>query len=225
MPEDEKDKTNVTPGETPAEPPAGETPAAGRTAAELQVELERTARALKEANKEAASRRKRLEELEAKEAERENASKTELEKAQARTAELERELTAKEQMAQDRAIRAEIRIQAASMGFNDPDDAYRADVLAAVTVGEDGEVTGVKDALAKLAKDKPYLLGRQRPAAPSADAGTGNLPERGGEVLTAGEMAVLQSAQAMGYHIDPKKVAERKAATRLVTTRRDKDEE
>jgi hypothetical protein len=221
------DKTpNVTPpGETPeVTPSASETPAAGKTAAELQAELDRTARALKEANKEAATRRKRLDELEAAETERANASKTELEKAQARTAELENQLKASQMQAQERAIRAEIRVQAASMGFVDPDDAYRADVLAAITVGEDGEVGGVKDALKQLAKDKPYLLGSRKPAAPSADAGAGNMPERGGEVLTPGELAAVQSAQAMGYHIDTKKVAERKAASRLVTMRRDNEE-
>lgn len=220
------DETPITTptDETPVTPAASETPAAGKTMAELQAEVERMSKALKEANREAASRRKRLDELEAKETERENANKTELEKAQAKAVELENQLKAKDQLAQERAIRAEIRIQAASMGFVDPDDAYRADVLAELTVGEDGEVTGVKDALKKLAKDKPYLLGKAKPPAPSGDAGAGNPPERGGEVLTAGEMAVVQTAQAYGYTIDPKKVAERKAATRVVSSRQANEE-
>lgn len=219
------DNTTQPPVETTDAPPASETPAQGPSVEDLQAELARTAKALKDANREAASRRKRLEELEAAEAERENASKTELEKAQARATELEGQLKAREQQAQERAIKSEIRIKAVSMGFNDPDDAYRSDVLAAVEVGEDGEVKGVKEALEQLAKDKPYLLGRQKPIPPSADGGAGNPPERGGEVLTPGEMSVLNAAQASGYHVDPKKVAERKAATRIVSALRPKKDE
>lgn len=218
MPDEDK---AIQEGVTPEPQDAGEKPAAeaGKSAAELQAELDRTAKALKEANKEAASRRKRLDELEAAEKKRADESKTELEKAQARATELEGQLTAQQQAAQERAIKAEIRLQAASMGFNDPDDAYRADVLAAVTVGEDGEVSGVKDALAQLAKDKPYLVGKARSAAPSTEAGVGNLPERGGAVLTPGEQTIVGIAQDYGYHIDPKKIAERKAQARLVAAR------
>ena len=85
----------VTPGETPApktETVEGNDPEPkGLTPDELRAENEKLAKALKEANKEAAGRRKRLEELEKSEQERLEASKTELQKAQDRAAQLEAE--------------------------------------------------------------------------------------------------------------------------------------
>jgi hypothetical protein len=59
--------------------------------AKQQEELERTRTALKAANKEAADRRKRLDELEAAEAKRKEAEMTETEKTQARIKQLEAE--------------------------------------------------------------------------------------------------------------------------------------
>jgi hypothetical protein len=83
-------------GATPAEPtPAPQQTAqpaaiAGtRSAEEIAAELERTRAALKEANKADASKRKRLEELEAAEAERQKAAMTDAERTQARIKELE----------------------------------------------------------------------------------------------------------------------------------------
>lgn len=61
---------------------------------ELKAEYERTAKALKEANKEAASRRKKLEEFESKEEERKRSEMTELEKAKADLAKYQSELEA-----------------------------------------------------------------------------------------------------------------------------------
>jgi hypothetical protein len=58
---------------------------------ETQKELEKTREALKKANKEAADRRKRLEELEAAEAKRNQDAMSETEKAQARIQQLETE--------------------------------------------------------------------------------------------------------------------------------------
>ena len=59
-----------------------ETPAPEMDAAALKAELERVQKALKEANKEAAGRRKRLEELEQAERERADAHMSQLEKLQ-----------------------------------------------------------------------------------------------------------------------------------------------
>ena len=70
----------------PTPEPASETPA------ELKARMETMAKALKEANAEAAARRKRLEELEAAEAKRNEAQMSELDKANKRATELEAKL-------------------------------------------------------------------------------------------------------------------------------------
>ena len=81
---------------TPAETPAPEQPekkaaeiASDPKAAELEAELDKVRKALKDANKEAADRRKRLEELEKAEQERLQSQMSEQEKMQARLKELE----------------------------------------------------------------------------------------------------------------------------------------
>lgn len=78
-------------GEMPASEQAGEQPAA--TVESLQAELERVQKALHDANKEAASRRKKLDEFEQAEQKRKEAEMTELEKAQAALKEKETELS------------------------------------------------------------------------------------------------------------------------------------
>ena len=62
-----------------------------------------------------------------------------------------------EEMASVR-IRHAVEILAAEMGFQSPGDAFGLADLAGVKISEDGEVRGVKEALEKLVKDKPYLL-------------------------------------------------------------------
>lgn len=68
-----------------------------------RAEFEKLQAALKEANREAAARRKRLEELEAAEAKRKEAEMTETEKAQKRAQELEAKLKAYELTEMQRA--------------------------------------------------------------------------------------------------------------------------
>lgn len=75
--------------EEPKEPEKTEAKADTPAKSETELELERTRDALKKANKEAAERRKRLEELEAKEKQRAEAEMTEAEKMQTRLKELE----------------------------------------------------------------------------------------------------------------------------------------
>lgn len=191
---------------------------------DLQAQLKSLQNELRHAKSQNTTQGKRLSELEDEAKKRTDAEKTDLERAQGRVTELERQIELGKTQAQERAIKAEIRAVAAALGFNDPDDAYRADVLAAVEFGEDGEVKGAKEAIAKLAQEKPYLVGRPRTALPTADAGVGNQPASGGEVLTRGEQMVVSAAQAMGYTIDPKKVAQRKAQARVVTGRPGQEE-
>lgn len=75
------DELQNQPGEMPNQPPASE-PAA-ETVAISKAEFDKLQAALKEANREAASRRKRLDELEQAEAKRKEAEMTEAQKLQA----------------------------------------------------------------------------------------------------------------------------------------------
>lgn len=102
MPEEtEKVEMTEVKAETPPAEPKAETKVdtpAKASDSETQAELEKTREALKKANKESAERRKRLEELEAKEKERELAAMSETEKLQARLKELETQAAEKDQL-------------------------------------------------------------------------------------------------------------------------------
>jgi len=148
-------------GETaPESDPEGETGGDGdeETVAGLQAVLGRVQAALKKANREAASRRKKLDKFEAEEETRRKADLSELEKAQedlaAAKAERERLATV---MERDR-IRYAVEMAAAGLEFQSPADAFNLADLSSVEVTEDGEVTGVAEALKALAKEKPYLI-------------------------------------------------------------------
>ena len=60
--------------------------------------------------------------------------------------------------ANERLIAAEIRVQAAALGFVDADDAIRLLARDNVKVSDKGDVTGVKEALEALAQAKPHLV-------------------------------------------------------------------
>jgi chromosome segregation ATPase len=124
--------------------------------------------------------KKRLQELEAAEEERANAElsekqrlEKELEKAQQAAEKAAADLQTREQQFNERLIRAEVRAAAAGMQFANPEDAYHLADLSEVAVGEDGEIKGVKKALDKLVKDKPYLLSTEAERSPGT-------PPRGG---------------------------------------------
>lgn len=143
-------------------------------------------------------------------AEHEEAQKTELQKLQDKADKLEREKQASEAGYRDRLLRAEVRIQAAQMGFRNPDDAYRLADLQGLEIDDDGNAAGVKEALDKLVQDRPYLLdvdesGKPRP--PITDGREGNPPSR--DTIPDSVQAGVEAAQQYGYTVDPKKVAER----------------
>ena len=76
--------------------------------------------------------------------------------------------------ADDRLIRAEIRNAGSQLGLIDSDAAFALMDKSAVGVGDDGSVYGVRESLAELLKDKPYLASR-----PSGSTGrTGNFPRQ-----------------------------------------------
>jgi len=154
----------------------------------------------------------------AKVTEFEDAQKSELEKAQEKAEAMRRDRDALAAKVNDKLIKAEIRMQAAQLGFTNPEDAYHLADIAGLEVDEDGNVKGAAEALQELAKNKPYLLKPegQRPAPPKTDAGVGNAPA-GGEALTAGEQSLIQLAANSGYAVDPERIRQFKANTRLVT--------
>lgn len=119
-----------------------------------------------------------------------DAELSEKEKLEKRIQELEDAATEAQQQAQSREleineklIKAEVRLVAGTMGFSTPDDAYALAGLADVSVEEDGSVKGVKKALEKLAKDKPYLLD-------GGDKQSLGTPPRGRKSQAPGEQVV-----------------------------------
>ena len=104
-----------------------------------------------------------------------NASKTEQEKA----IDAARKEGASEasQRANERLIRAEAKVLAATAKFRDPSDviAQLGSQLTAIEVDDEGEVDSkaLKALVDKLAKDKPYLVNSGDGTASASDAGIG----------------------------------------------------
>ena len=110
MAEDKQVETTNTATDVVVETPEKTT---AETVAVSKAEFDKMQAALKEANKEAASRRKRLEELEAQEAQRKEAAMTETEKATKRAAELEAKLKAYERTEAQRKVAEKVGLPAA----------------------------------------------------------------------------------------------------------------
>jgi len=92
--------------------------------------------------------------------ERADAEKTELEKAREAAAKAEEERKRALDAANQRLIRAEVKVVATELGIVDPDAAYALMDRSEVSVVEDGSVQGVREALEALLKAKPYLKGQ-----------------------------------------------------------------
>lgn len=166
MPEEKK-----TEGEKPN--PEVEQDITKLTPEQIQTELERTRLALKAANQEAASRRKKLEAFEEAEKKKADAEKSELEKAQAKAAQLEKDLANQREASQKQTIRHTVEMAAAKMEFYDPADAVALADLSGVEIDDDGKVKGVDEALKALAKAKPHLIKTEQPGGgkpPKTDA-------------------------------------------------------
>ena len=134
--------------------PAGETPAPaptpGTDPAELAAELERTRAALKAANAESAARRKKLEAFEA--------FNEELDRVKAELAAAKADSEQIRANAKATAIRYAIEAAAGELHFMDNADAITLADLSAVTVADNGTVTGAAEAVKALADKRPYLL-------------------------------------------------------------------
>lgn len=137
-------------------------------------ELERTRAALKKANAEAATNRKRLEALEKAEEDRNLANASELEKAQLAAKKADEKAEAALKTANDRLLRAAFIAEAAKHGAKIPADAYALAIAdgAQVSIDDKGEALGVAEAVKALV-DAGRLPMSGRPGAPGLDAGAG----------------------------------------------------
>lgn len=95
----------------------------------------------------------------------EEASKSELQKAQERAAELEKRIEAEAAMRKEMAVSHEIAIQSGKLGIVDGDVAYKLLDKEAIEFDDNGKPKNIEDLLKKLVQDKPYLLGGNKPGA------------------------------------------------------------
>jgi hypothetical protein len=79
------------------------------------------------------------------------------------------------------ALRQAVVLSAARAGVTDPDDAWRLADLKAVGLDDDGNVTGVEEAIAELVKAKPYLVQAKAAPKPGATNPAGPGGETGGD--------------------------------------------
>ena len=99
---------------------------------QILAELERTRAALKAANKEAAERRKKLEEIESTEAKRKESELTEVQRAAKRAEEAEASLKQTKERYRTNAIRNEIKLYAQNAGFVDRVDHIQIEITLTV---------------------------------------------------------------------------------------------
>ena len=154
MDEDNEKEAPVeeTPPETPVPHVSGGPPAETPTAdpAALAAELEKTRAALKAANAESAARRKKLEAYEV--------FNEELDRVKAELAAAKADSEQIRANAKATAIRYAIEAAAGELHFMDNADAITLADLSAVTVADNGTVTGAAEAVKALADKRPYLL-------------------------------------------------------------------
>ena len=175
----------LKPGETPEPTETPETPVA-QTPEEMRAELERTRKALKDANREAADRRKKLDAFEAAEKKRADAELSEVERLKKDVGERDNSLTAAQQELRTERLSHAVELTALAMDFHDPDDALALLDTSAIEFDDAGRPNraSIKKALEALAKAKPHLVakadtrsrdgsppGRQGAPRPKPDAG------------------------------------------------------
>lgn len=151
--------TDQATGETPTTPtPAPET--AAETVSITKAEWEKVQSALKEANKEAASRRKRLEELESADKAKKDAEMSELEKLQKKYQEAESKAAKLEREAHQRDVAAKVGLPAA----------FASRIQGETPEDMETDAKALLDAMPKPAPTKPNPL---NPTNPGANAGQG----------------------------------------------------
>jgi hypothetical protein len=131
----------------------------------------------------------KLDELEA-------ANASEIEKAIKRAEDAEARAKAASERATESARRAAVVAQATKAGAVDPDAVLALLPKDSVTVGDDGQVTGVEDAIKALLESKPYLVGSTASAGAtgSADGGARNAGN-GAAQLSRDDLKTMTSAE------------------------------
>lgn len=124
-------------------------------------DIEAMKAALKKANSEAAANRKKLEAYEKSEADRKTAEMTELQKSQELIKQLETERDTAKQQADQALIRVAFESAARAANWSHPELAIRFPYEAdAISIGKDGEVTGVDEVIKALTKKYPDQVKR-----------------------------------------------------------------
>lgn len=144
----------------PTAPPAGEAPTPDPTALTKQLEEERRARirVQKEAERALVALK-----------EREDADKSETEKAAARITELEQSLAARENAVRQAEVRAAAIDAASRLGFRNPEDGLRFLDMDILEFDDAGRPIGVDKQLAAILKERDYL--KDKPRTPDAGQG------------------------------------------------------
>ena len=161
-------------------------------------ELEDIRKALKKANAEAAANRKALQAYQDAEEKRKQSEMTEVEKLQAKLTEMVSQQEATQQSLRETKLNAAIDLTAKTLKFRKVQEARALINRDALEFGEDGEWSGVEDALKALAKDSPHLI----EAVNNAD--TDGLRRNQVNTAAIDEQNRIRSAQT--YGIDPNAV-------------------
>lgn len=140
----------------PPAPPEADPPKMFDQAAVDRIVQERLARAKSEPPADYEEAKAAL----AKLAEIEAANKSDLEKAQEAAAKAEADRDAAIEKAKTATLRSSILAAASKAGAVDPDDVFALLDKDAVTIGDDGQVTGADDAVKALLAAKPHLVGK-----------------------------------------------------------------
>ncbi len=174
-----------------------DTPDTTPSAAELAAELAKARDALKQANNEAATRRKKLEEYEKAEQARKDAELSEMDKLNKRLTDAE---TAKEtalRTANERLLKAAFVAEAALAGAEHPGDAFLLADRSSVTIDDDGNVKGATEAVKAIVESGRLPLKDKR-RAPNLDAGAGGSGNPADTKTVNLSEAELQVARRMG---------------------------
>lgn len=171
----------------------------------LEAELAAARKALKEANREAADRRKKLEQYEKAEAERLQAEMTELDKAKAEAEQARKDAETARNEARLTLIRSAFVSEAAKQGAAYPEDVYQLADKSGVEVDDSGAVTGVAEAVKGLVDSGRIPLAGKAPA-PRLDGGAG-----GGDRSDSGKLTPQELAVAKSLRLSPEQYAKQKA--------------
>jgi chromosome segregation ATPase len=137
---------------------AGQKQEETETVESLRAERAKLRLAVKDANKEAETRRTRLEELEKADQDRQKAALSETDRLKSELAEAQKAASVAEGRAQSERVRSAIEAVAAQLDFHKPHDAYLHIDLSQLEFDAQGNPKNVEDALKELVKVSPYLV-------------------------------------------------------------------